>query len=107
MRTLRFIVDGMQITPDPKCNFDGLVPGSSEYVQAEFVFSPEWKGVKKVVAFYSRLGRQYPAQGIEGDNTCKIPTEALARERFKLCVVGMKNKAMYRTNKVEVIQNGG
>lgn len=107
MRTLRFIVDGMQLKQDPSCNFEGLVPGSSEYIQAEFIFSSDWKGVKKVAAFHSRLGREYPAQLIQGDNTCKIPVDALARERFKVSVIGSKNKTMYKTNKVEVIQNGG
>jgi hypothetical protein len=61
MQTLKFIVDGQTIKPDPECDFSGLVPS----MQAEFTFSKEWESTPKVVAFYSRLGNEYPPQSLK------------------------------------------
>lgn len=70
MRTLKFIVEGPVLKPDPECDFSGLVPG----LQAEFTLSKEWTSVPKVVAFYSRLGDEYPPQVLKDGKTCTIPT---------------------------------
>ena len=107
MRTLKFIVNDQTITKDPNCNFDGLVPGSEGYLQAEFSFSPEWKGSKKVVAFYSRFGKEYPPQLLEDGKTCIIPPEALTKAYFKIQVHGRKAGVGLVTNKLEIHQNGG
>ena len=104
MRTLRFIVSGQTIRPDPKCDFGGLIPGSKGVVRAEFVFSNEWKNTAKVVGFYSRLGMEYPPQALKDGKTCTIPTEALQKRIFKLKVIG-QNGLM--TNKVTIDQKGG
>jgi hypothetical protein len=107
VRTLKFIVDGQIIRPDPNCDFDNLVPGTSGYLQAEFSFSPEWNGFVKIIAFYSSLGREYPPQLLKDGKTCFIPSEALKKRSFKLCAIGSGFKKTLKTNKVVINQNGG
>lgn len=100
MRTLKFIVEGSVIKPDPECDFSGLVPG----IQAEFTFSKEWASIPKVIAFYSRLGNEYPPQALMNGKTCAIPIEAFNKRCFKVQVLG-KNGLV--TNRLEVCQKGG
>lgn len=108
MRTLRFIVDGQIIKPDPSCNFDDLIPGTEKYLQAEFIFSPEWRGFVKVAIFFSALGKEYePAMVLKDGKTCMIPAEALMKRIFKIRVVGKKDDSKIVTNKVVINQNGG
>lgn len=106
MRTLKFIVDGQTIKLDPGCDFSGLVPGSSGYLQAEFSFSQDWSGAVKIAGFYSVLGREFPPQILNDGKTCIIPAEALKKKTFKVQVVGKKNDTIIRTNKLAVSQNG-
>lgn len=107
MRTLKFIVDGQIIKQDPNCDFSGLVPGTEEYLRAEFDFSPEWRGCTKVAAFYSIMGKEYPAQVLEDGKTCTIPEEALRRRVFKVQVLGKSGDLKITTNKLAISQNGG
>lgn len=109
MRTLRFIVDKQIIRPDPECDFSNLVPGSEQYLQAEFSFSPEWDGFVKVAAFYSRLGKEYEPQIIKNGKSCVIPAEALDKKIFKVQIRGMHLGTSQKliTNKLVVHQNGG
>lgn len=107
MRTLKFIVEGQILKPDPTCDFTGLVPGTSEMYIAEFSFSPEWDDCLKVVGFYSRLGKEYPPQILKSNKTCIIPSEALKKRIFKIQVIGKNGSQRLTTNKVEVNQNGG
>lgn len=104
MRTLKFIVNGQDIKPDPKCDFTGLIPGATVRIRAEFVFSKEWNSTTKVVGFYSRLGNEYPPQPLKDGRSCIIPTEALQKRIFKLKVIG-QNGLM--TNKLAIDQKGG
>lgn len=106
MRSLRFIVDQQSIKPDPKCDFSGLVPGTSDYLQAEFIFSSEWKRCTKVAAFYSNLGVEYEPQLLKDGKTCMIPAEALKRKVFKVQVLGRYDQLRLSTNKLAVSQNG-
>ena len=108
MRTLRFIIDGRSIKPDPACDFEGLVPGADNCIQADFIFrSDEWKACPKVVAFWSMLGREYQPQILEsGNTTCIIPEEALKRERFKIQVIAKKTGYIIKTDKLVVHQKG-
>ena len=107
MRTLKFIVEGQIIRPDPACDFSNLVPGSEGYLIAEFKFSREWNGLAKVVAFYSRLGTEYEPQLLSDGRTCLIPTEALAKTMFKVQVKGLKDDLKLCTNRLIVEQKGG
>ena len=106
MRTLRFVVEGQNISLDPNCDVSGLVPGTSGYLEAEFVFSSEWDGCTKVAAFFSNLGREFSPQVING-STCVIPSEALEKSVFKVQVIGKKGNYNIRTNRVIVQQRGG
>lgn len=107
MRTLRFIVDNQIIRQDSNCNFDNLVPGSEEHIQAEFIFTKEWNGFDKVAAFYNNLGRELGAKALIGSRSCYIPSEALKQSVFKVQVIGANDNVKLRTNKVEVHQKGG
>lgn len=107
MRTLKFIVDGSVIRPDPKCDFSGLVPGAKGYLLAEFSFTNDWNGYTKVAEFTSRLGREYPPQVLTDGKTCVIPEDALKKRFFKIKVLGKKDGITIETNKVTVDQNGG
>ena len=104
MRSLQFIVEGLTIKPDPRCDFSGLVPGTAGYLKAEFSFSKEWTSTPKVVAFYSRLGNEYPPQALKDGRTCLIPAEALQTRVFKVQVLGQNGLV---TNKLEIDQKGG
>lgn len=107
MRTLKFIVDGLTIKPNPSCDFSGLVPGTEGYIQAEFSFSPEWNGTVKAVGFFSNMGREYEPQVLKDGKTCMIPAEALEKRIFKVRVIGKGNDFKLVTNKLVVWQNGG
>lgn len=107
MRILKFIVDDQIIKQNPKCDFSNLVPGTEQYVQAEFSFSPEWNGYTKVAAFWSLFGKEYPPQVLKDGKTCIIPTEALKRRAFKIQIVGKKKDTKMTTNKIQINQNGG
>ena len=107
MRTLKFIVNNQSFTKDPNCNFNGLVPGTSDYIQAEISFSPEWDGCIKVVSFESLLGREYEPQILRDGRSCMIPAEALERRSFKMKIIGKKGTSKITTNKITIEQNGG
>ena len=107
MRTLRFIVNGQIIKPDPNCDFTGLVPGTSGYLQAEFSFSEEWRNCVKVAGFYSMLGKEYEPRLLKDGKTCMIPAEALKRKSFKMQLAGKRGEYEIKTNKVTVNQDGG
>lgn len=107
MRTLKFIVDGQIISRDPNCDFSDLVPGTEGYLRAEFSFSPEWRGCAKVAGFYSVMGNEYPPQVLTDGKSCIIPAEALARQTFRINVIGKNGEMKLTTNRVSVYQDGG
>ena len=106
MRTLKFIVDHQSIKMDPNCDFSGLVPGTEDYLQAEFIFSSEWAGCTKVAAFYSVMGKEYAPRLLKDGKTCMIPSEALEKKTFLVRVLGKRDQLRLTTNKVAVSQNG-
>ena len=107
MRTLKFIVNGQIIQPDPKCDFTNIVPGTEGYIRAEFTFSPEWDNLVKVAAFYSNLGVEYRPQVLKDGKTCLIPPDALQKRIFKVRVMGQNSSYRLVTNKLAVDQRGG
>ena len=107
MRTLRFIVNGNTIKPDPNCDFSGLFPGREPHVNAEFEFSKEWQSCIKVVGFWSMLDAEYTPQQLEDGFSCMIPTEALERPAFKMQVFGGRKGINLQTNKIVILQAGG
>ena len=104
MRTLRFIVDRQIIKQDPECDFNNIVPGTVEYLKAEFSFSSEWDNTIKVAAFY-RNGHECTPQVLKDGRSCIIPEEALINRRFEIMLIGKNKKLKIITNKIEVIQN--
>ena len=107
MRTLKFIVDGDQVTRDPNCGFDGLFPARNQQIQAEFSFSPEWKSRAKVAAFWSILDKEYEPQILNDENVCQIPEKALMNPAFKVQILGKYRGQTFQTNKFTVYQRGG
>lgn len=108
MRTLKFIVDDLNIKQDPNCDFSGLVPGTENYLKAEFAFSSHWNGIVKAATFWSALGKEYEPQVLKDGFSCIIPKEALKKRVFKVKIVGIsKDGVKTTTNKVTVTQNGG
>lgn len=107
MRTLKFIVENQVLKFDPSCDFTGLVPGTEEYLKAEFSFSSEWNGYTKVVGFYSMLGGEYPPRLLNDGKTCLIPAEALKKRAFKIQIMGALGNKKLITNKLAVKQTGG
>lgn len=105
MRTLKFIVDGQIIKPDPKCDFSGLVPGTTGYLKAEFTFSSEWDNTIKVAAFH-KYGQECTPQILKDGRSCMIPDEALTGRQFTIGVLGKNKKIRLTTNKIDVVQKG-
>ena len=106
MRVLDFIVDGQILTKNPSCNFDGIVPGTSGYLQARFSFSPEWNGFVKAVSFW-RGKQECTPQLLRDGQTCIISADALTGKSFGVSVVGKKGNQVIYTSRVDVTQNGG
>lgn len=105
MRTLKFIVDKQLILKDPDCDFSGLIPGTDEWLKAEFSFSAEWDGFAKTILFWSPLGIPYPERALYDDGVCLIPEEATKMRIFKISVKGTKGEATLTTNKIAIIQD--
>lgn len=105
VRTLRFQVRGQQISPDPDCDFSGIVPGTAGYLQAEFSFSPEWRYTVKVAEFRRyETSEYYPVKIVSG--RCTIPAEVLAGKAWLVNIVGKRGDMVITTNKCKVRQEG-
>lgn len=104
MRTLRFLVQGQKIRPDPLCDFSGLVPGSQGYLKAEFIFDEHWAGCKKCASFF-RMGGMEDAKPIV-NNCCMIPDAVLDRKLFHVSVTGKRSGYVITTNRITVKQGG-
>lgn len=102
MRTLKFIVDGQSIRPDPSCDFSNIVRGTKGYLQAEFQFSNEWKDLFKVAEFrrYSD-GEVIPVAIV--NNKCVIP-DVTSGLFFRVSVVGKRGDIRLTTDEAEVRQ---
>ena len=104
MRTLKFIVEGRTIRLDPHQDLADPNSGLEGCTKAEFTFSKEWSNSPKVIAFYSRLGVEYPPQALKDGRTCLIPLEALEKRFFKVQVLGRNG---LKTTKIEIDRKGG
>lgn len=106
MRTLKFRVRGQKL--EQEGNFSNLIPGSSEYLQAEFEFDQEWNGMAKVAEF-RRLNLPdaacWPAK--ISNNKCMVPAEVLSGNRWYINVIGQSREGIrIPTGRVEVRQDG-
>lgn len=109
MRTLKFIVEGQIIKKDPSCNFDDLVPGTEDYLEVEFSFSPEWDNCVKAVTFGSVLGYTFDSRIMKDGVSCFVPLNATKKRMFTIKIVGRRKgtETYITTNKITVTQNGG
>lgn len=107
MRILTFIVNGKTIEQDPACDFTGLFPGKNDDISAEFIFSPEWDNMSKVVAFWSVMGNEYPPKLLDEYDACDIPVAALQLPVFKLQVLGKHRGNTLTTDCFTIYQRGG
>lgn len=55
MRTLKFNTVGQTLRKNPDCDFSDLVSGTEGYLNAEFDFSSEWFGCKKLLYLQALL----------------------------------------------------
>lgn len=108
MRVLVFNVKGQTIQPNSLSEISGLVAGTSGYIKAKFLFSDDWKGCAKVVAFNSVDGEEFEPKGLDAENSCLIPSEALEYHEFDMKVLG-KGKGDYTitTRPIRIKQFGG
>lgn len=102
MRELNFDVRGQSILKDKKCDFDGIVSGTRNYLIAKFSFDGQWSGMSKVAVFKC-LNKEYPAK-IKNDE-CIIPYDALIWSSFSIYVMGQnKDGVRIKTGTVSVSQ---
>lgn len=110
-RTLKFIVEGQTLKPDPKCDFSNLVPGSENFIVVEFSFSKDWDEFSRVVQLKSMLGKEYDPIVLGRDhskNVVLLGGDILKRKSFRMRVLGKGDNGMsLSTNQVVVIQDGG
>lgn len=102
MRNISFIVSGQKLRKDPKCDFDGIVAGTRNYLVADFSFDGQWSGMSKVAVFKC-LNKEYPTK--IKNNRCAIPSDALIWSSFSLYVVGQdKDGVRIKTGAVSISQ---
>ena len=105
MRNLVFNVNGQLITRENPNEL--IVAGTSGYWEAKFMFSKDWDNTQKVVAFYTKYGKELPPCVLSAENTCKIPKEALSLHEFKLSVLGKRKDCVITTKPITITQYGG
>lgn len=103
MRTLKFAVNAQKISPDPNCDFSGIVPGTAGYLKAHFSFSPEWSGMAKVAEFRKyTCDSPIPVPIIRGE--CIVPKEVTGGKVWHVKIVGKKGDMILTTGKCKVDQ---
>ena len=103
MRTLRFAVDAQKISPDPACDFSGLVSGTAGYLKASFKFSKEWSGMVKVAELYLC---SEPISVPIINNECTVPEEVTDGKTWNVKVVGKRGDVILPTGNCKVEQEG-
>lgn len=107
MRTLVFNVKSQNIYPNSPTDIGGLVAGTSGYIRAKFLFSEDWDGCVKVAGFNSTDGAEFPPKVLDKENSCVIPTEALAYHEFDMKLYGKKKDYIITTRPIRIKQYGG
>lgn len=97
MRVLEFIASGQTLKRAPACDFSGIVAGSRGYLFAQFHFSADWAGCKKVAVFTCK-GKEYPV-GLK-DNRCEVPAEVLTGGPVQVYVLGVRGTCRIPTDPV-------
>ena len=109
MRTLNFTITKQKLTKDNDCNFDNLVTGTENYLEAFFKFDDDWIMLRNICVFKG-LDNLYRSPSIEKSvmirqsGKCQIPKQILEYPIVQLYVVGInQNKKIY-TNDVHFRQ---
>ncbi len=100
MRTLQFKVTQQKLKKNG--DFSGIVSGTKGYLEAAFLFSEEWIGMKKVAVFYRYHDKEYPVPIINGK--CLVPEEVTGCTSWKVRVVGQNEECRITTDEEEVKQ---
>lgn len=100
MRTLQFKVTRQKL--EKHGDFSEIVSGTKGYLEAEFLFSEEWNGLKKVAVFYRYSDKEYPVPIV--NRRCKVPEEVTESIAWRIKVIGQNENCRITTNKEEVIQ---
>lgn len=106
MRTLDFVVKDQRLTRDRKCDFSGIVAGSSKYLRARFKFDTNaYDGCIVIASFWSKNDTEHAAY-VDDSGMCTIPTDALQGDSFKVSITGYDSSRQYKikTNRVKVKQ---
>lgn len=106
MRTLKFAVNAQKITPDPNCDFSGIVPGTAGYLKAHFTFSSEWAGMVKVAEFRSHLYDEPVVPVPIINNECMVPSEVTGGKAWYIKVIGKRGNVLIPTGNCRVRQEG-
>lgn len=105
MRTLRFTVDAQKISPDPSCDFSGIVPGTAGYLKSHFSFSAEWSGMVKVAEFRKyACDSPIPIPIVCGE--CMVPAEVTGGKSWIVKVIGKRGDVILPTGNCKVEQEG-
>ena len=105
MRTLRFVVDAQKISPDPSCDFSGIVPGTAGYLKSHFSFSAEWSGMVKVAEFRKyACDSPIPIPIVHWE--CILPEEVTDGKSWLVKVIGKKGDVILPTGNCKVEQEG-
>ncbi len=104
MRTLKFMVTGQSIEKDPTCNFEGIVQGTTNYLNILFTFSKDWDAFVKVAEF--RIGTNNatitPVPIV--NNRCDVPSEVTDGRTWSVRIVGKKGKTKLTSKTIRVQQ---
>ena len=105
MRTLKFIINSQQISPDPSCDFSGIFPGTAGYLKVHFSFSAEWSGMAKVAEFRKyACDSPVPIPIVHGE--CMVPAEVTGGKTWLVKVIGKRGYVILTTGNCKVEQEG-
>ena len=105
MRTLKFIVNAQKVSPDPNCDFSGIVLGTAGYLKAQFSFSTEWSGLVKAAEF-RKLALDEPVSVPIINNECMVPVEVTGGNKWYVKVIGKRGSMIIQTNNCRVSHEG-
>lgn len=105
MRTLRFIVNAQKISPDPNCDFSGIIPGTAGYLKAQFSFSTEWSGLVKVAEFRKYMCDE-PVSVPIVNGKCVVPDKVTGGKAWHVKIVGKRGGVIIPTGNCKVEQEG-
>lgn len=105
MRILKFIVQNDRITRDPNSNFNDITFDEELIVDFRFI-GRGWENTIKVAAFFNADG-ECPPQKLNDGMYCSVPKEALDSHWFRVQLIGNRNGTIIRTNKIDIVRNGG